>query len=248
MKFPWIKWYAHNWLDGTEELCCFDRGVYITICNLIYARGGPITEELIIRRCRDHWRAVRTSLKRLQELGKIVSEDGHVAVKKCSEVLQERLKNHSEASQNGIKGNQIKHLKLATRDGVAIALRKEEEVEEEKKETRASRAPSNSVEFDRWWAGYPDKVGKGAARKAFHKALTKTSLDQLLAGIERYKATKPPDRPWCNPATWLNQERWLDVPAESSCTAGSSDVSLSRGPSGPPPPLEGIQIRPGQFH
>lgn len=31
--------------------------------------------------------------------------------------------------------------------------------------------------------------------------------------MQRYIATKPPDRNWCNPATWLNQERWRDEPA-----------------------------------
>ena len=76
-----------------------------------------------------------------------------------------------------------------------------------------ARAPRHEAQFAEWWDGYPHKVGKGDAQKAFEKALTKTSFDQLVAGIERYKATKPLDRAWCNPATWLNQERWLDAPA-----------------------------------
>lgn len=76
-------------------------------------------------------------------------------------------------------------------------------------DARESRDSSNST-FDRWWEGYPEKVGKGAARKAFVKALTRTSLDQLEEGLAYYKAHKPKDRPWCNPATWLNQERWSD--------------------------------------
>lgn len=80
-------------------------------------------------------------------------------------------------------------------------------------------SPKGDADFDRWWEGYPDKTGKGAARKAFAKALTKTSLDQLIEGVERYKRTKPLDRPWCNPATWLNQERWLDVPANAQPAA-----------------------------
>ncbi len=81
------------------------------------------------------------------------------------------------------------------------------------KETTPSLTHPSEKPFSAWWECYPEKVGKGAARKAFAKALTKTSLDQLIAGVERYKATKPLDRSWCNPATWLNQERWLDVPA-----------------------------------
>ena len=65
-------------------------------------------------------------------------------------------------------------------------------------------------EFEDWYSGYPHKVGRGAAEKAFPSARKKTELAILIDGRDRYVRTKPPDRPWCNPATWLNQERWLD--------------------------------------
>lgn len=68
--------------------------------------------------------------------------------------------------------------------------------------------------FDYWWEEYPHKVGKGAARLAYARALTKTNHEELVNGIIRYISTKPPDRDYCNPATWLNQERWNDQPAE----------------------------------
>jgi hypothetical protein len=74
----------------------------------------------------------------------------------------------------------------------------------------AGPPPSLEVLFEQWWQGYPDKIGKGAARKSFARALGKTTFDRLIAGVERYKTTKPSDRPWCNPTTWLNQERWTD--------------------------------------
>ncbi|BAV45290.1 Uncharacterized protein MLTONO_0387 [Mesorhizobium loti] len=70
--------------------------------------------------------------------------------------------------------------------------------------------------FEAWWSGYPEKVGKGAARKAFDQALRKASIEVLICGVERYIATKPADRAWCHPSTWLNQERWLDQPTERS--------------------------------
>lgn len=65
-----------------------------------------------------------------------------------------------------------------------------------------------------WYDRYPHKVGKGAAEKSFWQAIKKTSLENLLDGLDRYIRTKPPDRAWCNPSTWLNQERWLDNPQE----------------------------------
>jgi hypothetical protein len=37
-----------------------------------------------------------------------------------------------------------------------------------------------------------------------------------MAGLQRYRDTKPPDRAWCHPSTWLHQERWNDKPAPNN--------------------------------
>jgi len=69
--------------------------------------------------------------------------------------------------------------------------------------------------FDEWWALYPHKVGKPVALASFDKALKLPGVtyDQILNGLQRYIEGKPPDRQWCNPSTWLNQQRWNDQPA-----------------------------------
>jgi hypothetical protein len=48
--------------------------------------------------------------------------------------------------------------------------------------------------------------------KAFSKALQRTDLETLMDGLRRYVG-KTDDRPWCNPTTFLNQDRWNDRPA-----------------------------------
>ncbi len=72
--------------------------------------------------------------------------------------------------------------------------------------------PSPATTFDRFWAAYPKKVGKGAAQKSFSKV--KVPLEQLLGAIERQKLsdqwTRENGRYIPNPATWLNQCRWED--------------------------------------
>lgn len=42
--------------------------------------------------------------------------------------------------------------------------------------------------------------------------MKRVPMDDLMAGLRRYVA-KTDDRPWSNPATWLNQDRWDDQPA-----------------------------------
>ena len=64
--------------------------------------------------------------------------------------------------------------------------------------------------FDAFWTAFPKRVGKLAAEKAYSKALKLATLPELLAGVERYKQSKPAYADWCHPATWLNQGRWMD--------------------------------------
>jgi hypothetical protein len=68
--------------------------------------------------------------------------------------------------------------------------------------------------FLEWWTEYPHKTGKPVARRSYTKAV-ENGVDpvEILVGLRRYKHSKPADRPWLNPATFLNQERWLDQPA-----------------------------------
>jgi hypothetical protein len=84
----------------------------------------------------------------------------------------------------------------------------------ETREARTSTEQVNGVAFERFWASYPRKVGKAAARKAFDKALTRADLAQIVEGLHRY--VKDPERVrkgqefTVHPVTWLNQDRWLD--------------------------------------
>jgi hypothetical protein len=79
--------------------------------------------------------------------------------------------------------------------------------------TVAVRAPGDSPEFMSFWLAYPRRVGKGAARTAFSKALKKAPAERIMLGL--LQASWPSDPQYIpHPATWLNQERWDDEPPE----------------------------------
>lgn len=83
-------------------------------------------------------------------------------------------------------------------------------------ELATSRPEKRSFEaefHEIFWPSFPNKCGKPKALTAFLKARKKDSLAAIMAGLQRYIADKPPDRPWLNPTTFLNQERWNDQPA-----------------------------------
>lgn len=77
---------------------------------------------------------------------------------------------------------------------------------------KGGSSPVAMGEFDEFWSIYPHKIGKPKAREAFLKARKRAGFDVIMAGLRAYVA-KTDDRPWCNPATWLNQDRWEDIPA-----------------------------------
>jgi hypothetical protein len=89
----------------------------------------------------------------------------------------------------------------------------------EKKETRASALVDDGWPNDfreQFWKLYPHKIGKPDALAKLERIRKRgVSWVSLMDGLRRYIASKPVDRPWCNPATWLNQARWEDQPAGS---------------------------------
>lgn len=78
--------------------------------------------------------------------------------------------------------------------------------------------------FDEFWTLAPRKKGKGAARKAYARALTLASEDEILEGAKRWRLESVGKDPTyiCHPSTWLNQERWEDEPDEVLDVAGNS--------------------------
>jgi len=81
--------------------------------------------------------------------------------------------------------------------------------------------------FDQFWEQYPKRVGKGAARKAYLKAVQNVPHKKIMAGLARYN---PDPNFICHPSTWLNQERWDDE-QDSSYSVKSKNNSAGGGSS-----------------
>lgn len=86
--------------------------------------------------------------------------------------------------------------------------------------------------FDRFWAAYPRKVGKGAAERSFERIRPDAALlDGMLRAIETQRQSDTWLRGYIpNPATWLNQRRWEDEPD------GVTAPAAQQTPHSPPPP------------
>jgi biotin operon repressor len=78
-------------------------------------------------------------------------------------------------------------------------------------------------EFDFFWESYPKKVDKGAALRAFRRAIKNQDPAVVIAGAKAY-AEDPnlPEKQFIkNPATWLNAEAWANGPLPKRKTTDS---------------------------
>lgn len=95
-----------------------------------------------------------------------------------------------------------------------------DEVEKEEKEEKDDGL------FGLFWEMYPRKVGKGAARKSWKKIKEPgLTLDKIEAALTWQKKSEQ----WMKghgefiplPATYLNQDRWMDEPQKAPAPAAT---------------------------
>jgi hypothetical protein len=95
----------------------------------------------------------------------------------------------------------------------SIYIDTSKQVTSSNKRARARRRIADTdLDFNRFWQIYPRRLGKGAARKAWQKALALAPAEELVAKATAFAAScQGKDLEFVvYPATWLNQERWLD--------------------------------------
>jgi hypothetical protein len=101
-------------------------------------------------------------------------------------------------------------------------------------ETEDRKQNTDTEAFAAFWSVYPLKVGKGAALKAYLKAVRRASPDEILSGAQRY-ADDPNRNPGytAHASTWLNADRWQDEALPKKPTG--ADLRLEQAPTPTPP-------------
>lgn len=107
-------------------------------------------------------------------------------------------------------------------------------IEDSKDDSITNKATNKKIvaeSFDTFWKAYPNKKSKGTARKAFDKALKKTTFDTIMNALEQAKQS----RQWLKdggdfipyPATWLNAEGWEDEVSKATDRSRSRNTLLN---------------------
>ena len=245
MSAPWMPLYVADYLADTGHLNAAEHGAYMLLIMHYWRTGGLPADEgqlqRIARMSGAEWKRSRDTLAAFfnddwthdrieQELSKSTkkSEARAGAGSRGGQAKAERAKALKTNKPNVANATIL----LEQKDAVALASSSLSLSDIVSLRSTMACVSANDG-FATWYGGYPHKVGRSDAEKAFRKivAAGTVALDTLVEGVERYRRTKPPDRSWCNPATWLNGERWKDRPAEVD-PRGPNFVRNGPGPPG----------------
>lgn len=216
-EFPALPLWTDAYLSDTGHLTTIEHGAYLLLLMTMWRNDGslPNDDKRLSRFCRltmGQWLRIKPVIM------EFFSVDG-------DEITQGRLtdelvfvRQHSAKQSNAAKA---RWLKTKGKDNAKVMPKASQNDaptptidSSSLREKESARAEQESwwLEF---WAMFPNKVGKADAGKAFLRAIKRVDRKTMIEGLRRY-VSKTDDRPWCNPSTWLNQDRWADMPAQVS--------------------------------
>lgn len=202
MNICYVKAYF-DWIEQTAALSDAERG-RLFIAILEYARSG--LEPKLDGREGILFPVFRTTIDRDNKKSAAYSENG----KKGG---RGNKANESDLKQNKANESKMPNIRRKTQD----------KYKDKDKDKDNSASP-----FESFWAAYPRKVGKQAAKKAFSKVSVpvKTLIDAVNSQKNSEQWRKDNGQYIPNPATWLNQGRWDDVLTEAGAQPTKEDYHV----------------------
>lgn len=216
-KLPYMQFYVADFLMDMQTLDMNIRGAWITLlCLLWRTEEGAI--KLTINELANLWKTDAVSAKdnlnlmiasNLFDYDFIEHHEQYVIKSRRIARDRKRLRYRAEwMREHRVNSPCIKR-------GKSVDHKNQNQISESNKDFKDSSSNRDLMEFDIFWKVYPRRVGKGAARKAWIKAVKNGfGTGAIIAGVHRSKKSfdwyKDGGQFIPYPATWLNQERWLD--------------------------------------
>jgi len=211
VDIKWVKltvdWYKSNDIQLIRKLPDGDSIALMFV--MLLAMAGDRNEEGYIPYSEEDLAAlldmpintVRIALKAMESRNMIDFDDGrfHITNWEKYQTIDKLKKLQQQQAEASKRYRDKKKLEAAT---AAPAL----------PEPKESKQSAMDRRFERWYKVYPKKVGRGAAERAFAKYKPDDQLtDTMIQAVEAQKQTRQWKEGYIpNPATWLNQKRWLD--------------------------------------
>lgn len=211
MNRPWMPLHVGDYMKDTGHLRAAGNGAYLSLIMHYWSTGVLPPDDYSLATI-----ARMTDREWLQHKATIQAffYDGWKH-KRIEAEIARAAERYERRARAGSKGGKAAHAEQCSSNATALPDQPTTyNHKEERREEERTRASALDFAFDQFWQLYPNKVGKSAAQKAFGRASKQVDLLTLMSGLAAY-VSKTDDRPWCNPATWLNQGRWDDQPQEA---------------------------------
>jgi uncharacterized protein YdaU (DUF1376 family) len=211
----YYPFHVGDYLRDTVHLEPMQDLAYRRILDLYYMTESPIPLETqsVSRRLRLGSELVVDVLNEFF----ICTENGYIH-KRCDAEIASYQRRSDRARQNGKAGGRPKNQQTKP-SGLPVGTQQEPSRNPVETQWKANHNHNHntSVGFKTFWEAYPKKVGKGFAAKAWQKQ--QPDLDRVLTALAWQKSqpawTKDGGQYVPNPATYINQQRWLDEPQQA---------------------------------
>lgn len=202
----WVRagaWCAQQLSDG------------VVPAHMVKALGGTIQHAKAL---------VAFGLWEQMDDGSYLFHDWHLYQPTAAEVKAERLARSEAKAKAGRAGGIASGVsRRANKEANAKQNEAEHEANANENEAPSLPIPTHTpsvsprdLAFEEFWLVYPRKISKGHARKAWDRALKKAAPEELIQGAVRLARQNLEERFTPHAATWLNGERWLDMPVEQA--------------------------------
>jgi uncharacterized protein YdaU (DUF1376 family) len=209
-KSPAFQFYAADFMIGIMGMTDEEVGIYIKMLSTQWLHGS-------LPNCKKTIKKMINSRKVPSEMVMrkfSISDDGFLRNERMEKV-REKQKSFIEtrkenANKRWNKPENENALAMHVHDG-SICKTDALHLHSSSSSSRVLSKDNTLRNCEEIYDLYPLKVGKKAGIDAIMKALKKTSKEVLIEAVTAYAAAKKIDPSFtANPATWFNQERWLD--------------------------------------
>jgi hypothetical protein len=226
-----------------------DRAIRVYSILARYADNETLqafpSRETLAKRAHCHWRSIDRAIEELIKLGAVSK-----AHRKSGESYQSNIYTLRRVLPQLSLGTDTAVTGVLTGESVGTDTGGNLTITTELEPSNIEPENDINAQFNQFWAIYPRKKGKGQARKAFEKALEKTDLETIIAGVHAYMEHEDMSDPQfiAHPTTWLNGERWEDEHGEARVVPRSPHVGGPRDWVQDMHELgEHFECRPGEF-
>jgi hypothetical protein len=260
-RHSYVRFFPSDWKGGTARMAPMIRLVYFEVClhNWDKAEAMPRTEQALVLsdvpKWKEHIDALVAAGKLRRTRGGAIYSERALNEARSSHELASNL---SAAGSTGAAkrwGNKRKSDSPPIATPIANQNQNQNHItpptpprgDESELFELAPEEDIDATRFEAWWREYPNKTGKGAAQKAFAKALEKLSgspnskaaqlVFSLRAQLRVWRRKGVEGRFIPHAATWLNQSRWTDdeVVAEATRKIRPEPPPVELSPADPVP-------------